>query len=208
MFIIALTGGIACGKSTVAEYFKSLGIMVIDADEISRELVKPNTSALAEIIAHFGEQIKNEDGTLNRKKLKAIIFEQPNEKIWLENLLHPLILKEMFTRAQLAKSVYVVLDIPLLAEIDLMHYASMIHRIIVVTCNQKLQLQRLRQRDQLDEKFAKKILKAQSSEKARLALADDIIYNQDDIVALKRKVEQLHLDYVKMAEKLSSFPRG
>lgn len=193
--IIGLTGGIASGKSTVANYFADLGVPIIDADVIAKSLTLPNASVYCKIIAHFGKKIYLKDGSLNRPQLSEIIFTNPIERLWLENLLHPLIYKEMSQQIKLCQALYCILVMPLLVETKENRFRKMIDRILLVDTNKQEQMQRLRQRDHLTVATAKNILKAQSTRKERLSVADDIIHNDKTLVNLKKQVLILHKKY-------------
>jgi dephospho-CoA kinase len=192
MLVVGLTGGIASGKSTVASLFADLGIEIIDADIIARELVAPGKPALAAIVAHFGESLLTADGHLNRRALREKVFHNPKQRLWLENLLHPPIREELNARATQAKGPYCILAIPLLT--DRKHY-PLIKRVLLVDAPEHLQLQRVQQRDQISLVQAKAILTAQSSRETRLALADDIIVNDGDLSQLSTQVQAYHQRY-------------
>ncbi len=195
MLRIGLTGGIGSGKSTVANYFAELGIKVIDADVIAHQLTETKQPALIEIREHFGEPILNADKTLNRKRLSEIVFNQPNEKKWLENLLHPLIRQQIQNQIEQAQSPYVVLVIPLLAETQHLDY---IDRILVVDAPTQLQLQRAMQRDQADEAKIKSIIESQAPREQRLKMANDVIVNDSDLTHLKQATTALHQKYLNL----------
>jgi dephospho-CoA kinase len=170
---IGLTGGFASGKTTVAHYFAELGIGVIDTDQLAREVVQPATLAYQEILNRFGKQLSKNDGTLDRAQLRAIVFADPEQRRWLENLLHPLIRQAIQQRLPLVTSPYCILVIPLLVE-NSPH--SLVDRILVVDTTESLQIARAEQRDQLHIEQIRAILRAQASRKQRLAIAEDIIY--------------------------------
>lgn len=200
--IIGLTGGIGSGKSTVCQLFRDLGIIVIDADQIAREIVAPDSLCLDKMVTKFGPAILNKNKTLNREALRDLIFNNLIAKKWLENLLHPLIYKTMIKRAQKASSPYVILAIPLLAE-TLKNKSSKIRnphayldRILVVDTTKTLQIARIKKRDSLSIREIKKIIKQQVARKERLAIADDVIENKEKIKDLKDKIDHLHKKYV------------
>ncbi|GKX60469.1 dephospho-CoA kinase [Leminorella grimontii] len=195
-YIVALTGGIGSGKSTVSDAFARLGVPVVDADVIARQVVEPGTEALERIRAHFGPSAFLTDGSLNRKRLREVIFAQPEEKSWLNALLHPLIQKE--TRRQLAAvtAPYALWVVPLLIENGLCDRAN---RVLVVDVSENVQLQRLLARDGGGRQQAEQILASQASRAQRLACADDVILNDDSPEALGPQVERLHRRYLTLA---------
>lgn len=195
-YIVALTGGIGSGKSTVAEGFAQQGITIIDADIIARQVVEPGTAALSAIAKRFGPEILNADGTLNRSALRAKIFSSEREKEWLNQLLHPLIHAE--TRRQLlaAPGPYVMWVIPLLIENSLQSQAQ---RVLVVDVTREIQLQRTLARDGVSLEQAEKILSAQASREQRLAYADDIIDNSLSQSELAPQIAMLHQRYLELA---------
>lgn len=196
MLVIGLTGGIGSGKSTVAGYFKDLGVPVIDADAIARELVEPGRPALAEIAAAFGREILADNGRLDRARLRHVVFADPAARRQLEAVLHPRIRAVMRERMQGLQSPYCVLCIPLLVETG---QTEMVDRVLVVDAPEASQRQRLRQRDQLSDDEIDAVLRSQASRQQRLGLADDIIVNDGDFEALRLQVEQLHRGYLQRA---------
>src|SRR3990167_1529744 len=158
MVVVGLTGGIGSGKTTVAHLFEKLGVPNIDADEIAHRLTRPNEIAYDDIIKHFGVCILNDDKTINRKKLSVIIFENPAEKKWLENLLHPLIRAKMKNAIQKIKSPYCICVIPLLTESSGIDF---IDRVLVVDSSPEKQLLRAAKRDQVSAERVQKIMDLQ-----------------------------------------------
>ncbi|WP_427003847.1 dephospho-CoA kinase [Pantoea eucrina] len=196
LFTVALTGGIGSGKSTVANAFAALGVEIIDADVIAREVVEPGTPALQAIVKRHGESILTAEGTLYRARLREIIFQQPQEKNWLNQLLHPLInARTQQLRAQ-ASSSYVLWVVPLLIENNLQRQAD---RVLVVDIDEAVQLQRTRQRDGVSLSQAQRILAAQVSREQRLACADDIIDNSGTPEQVLPRVAELHQRYLRLA---------
>ncbi|WP_456373294.1 dephospho-CoA kinase [Thiolapillus sp.] len=193
---IGLTGGIASGKSTVADQFAALGAEVIDADRISRELVAPGSPLLREIADRLGEQFIREDGSLDRTGLREQVFRHPEARRTLEGILHPAIRREMLSRAEHSASPYVVLVIPLLVETG---QHDLVDRILVVDVPEETQLQRLCARDHTTMEQARQILGAQVSRQERLAVADDIVHNAGAIEELEPVVARLHRDYLALA---------
>ncbi len=196
MLTIGLTGGIASGKSTVAAHFAALGVPVIDADVIARELVAPGQPALADIIAEFGNGILQSDGSLNRAALRRRVFSDPAQRQRLEALLHPRIRAEMSRRRQALRAPYCILVIPLLLESQ---QAADVDRVLVVDSSEADQRRRLKARDGLEEAEMQGILAAQLGREARLAHADDIISNDADIAHLQAQVDALHQIYLSHA---------
>lgn len=194
---IGLTGGIGSGKSEVSRRFQALGIVVVDADEVARLVVEPQQPALTQIAVHFGEKILTADGVLDRAQLRAIIFANPDEKRWLENLLHPLI--NVLIRQQLAQanSPYALLSSPLLLET---RQHELVDRVLVIDASEDLQLTRASSRDKNNIEQIKAIMATQLSREQRLARADDIIHNHGDLLELDVQVQELHQIYLAMAE--------
>ena len=191
-FKIALTGGIACGKSSVIQIFKKNAIAIIDLDVIAREVVEPNTQALSELVAHFGNGILNDDQTLNREALRQVLFENnANQKI-IEEILHPKILEKMQMGIEKLNVPLVVVEVPLLVEQNL---SNLFDRAIVVDCDEQNQLKRLLKRENIDEKLAKTMISAQASRKQRLALSKklptDILENNSQIFKMEQKAQDL-----------------
>ncbi|EKT55913.1 dephospho-CoA kinase [Providencia sneebia] len=197
-YIVALTGGIGSGKTTIANEFAKLGIEIVDADIIARQVVQPNTPALGAIISHFGPSILSSDGSLNRERLRQIIFSDDTEKKWLNALLHPLIQQKTQNQLQKSNSAYVLWVVPLLIENNLTHLAD---RILVVDVTPDEQLKRTIQRDNVSEEHVISILNAQSSREKRLSYADDVITNHDGELNIADKVAKLHENYIILAQK-------
>lgn len=195
-YIVALTGGIGSGKSTVSDAFSRLGVPIVDADVIARMVAEPGTEALRKIEAHFGPDILFADGSLNRRQLREIIFSHPQEKAWLNALLHPLIHQETKRQLSSVTAPYVLWVVPLLIENDLCAKAN---RILVVDVSEETQLHRLLARDGGNRQQAEQILASQASRKQRLACADDIIDNDDTLETLQHKVLRLHQYYLTLA---------
>jgi len=195
-YIVALTGGIASGKSTVAELFASRQIETIDADLIAREVVEPGQPALAKIRDYFGDQVLLHDGQLDRKKLREIIFSIPEHKQWLNNLLHPLI--QQRTQQSIAKcpGPWCLWVVPLLVENQLQHLAQ---RVIVVDSEEEKQIERVCERDGISRSQALAIIHSQATRQQRLAIADEVIDNNLSKSALAEKVSQLILTYNRLA---------
>jgi dephospho-CoA kinase len=195
-WILGLTGGIGSGKSAAAQHFINLGVHVVDADHAARWVVEPGRPALAKIAEHFGSGVVQADGTLDRAALRKLIFEDAEQRRWLEALLHPLIGEEIAHHLAQAKSPYAILVSPLLIESG--QYA-MTQRILVIDAPQQLQIERTLQRDQTSEQQVQAILKAQSSREDRVSRADDVIVNDRDLAWLQSEVERLHHIYLTLS---------
>ncbi|MDN4547096.1 dephospho-CoA kinase [Pseudomonas sp. C32] len=192
-WILGLTGGIGSGKSAAAQHFIDLGVHVVDADHAARWVVEPGRPALVQIAEHFGPGVLQADGQLDRAALRKLIFEVPDERLWLEALLHPLIGEEIAHHLAQAKSPYAILVSPLLIESG--QYA-MTQRVLVIDAPEQLQIERTRQRDQTSEQQVQAILKVQSSRQDRVSHADDVVVNDRDLVWLHSEVERLHHFYL------------
>ncbi len=195
-FRVGLTGGIASGKSAVADRLEALGAVVIDTDIVAREVVEPGQPALEEIRSAFGEDMLNDDGTLNRRALRQHVFRDAGEREKLESILHPRIRQETLRQAANADGPYQVIVVPLLTGSAL---REAMDRILVVDCATSTQLARLIERDAETPEQAKRMLKAQASREERLAIADDVIQNDGTLEELDRKVEALHERYLQLA---------
>lgn len=196
MFVVGVSGGIGSGKSAASHRFSQLGVEVVDADVASRVVVEPGTVALASIADHFGECVMQSDGTLDRAALRRRIFNNPEDKQWLEALLHPLIRDEIKHAIEAAKSPYVVFVSPLLIETD---QHQLCNRVLVIDVPEQLQLQRTIARDNNDEAQVRRIMASQASRQQRLENADDVIENTAGITELEQEVDKLHQKYLAMA---------
>lgn len=189
---VALTGGIACGKSLISRTFRSLGIKLIDLDEIARQVSATNTPGLLALEKHFGSSILNNDRSLNREALRQKLFENTENQAIIESILHPKILEKMQMDIQNSQQRLVVVEVPLLVEKNLSY---LFDRAIVVDCTKQNQLKRLIKRDNIDQKMAKKILSTQASQKQRLDLGKklptDIITNNSKIFEIEQKAQDL-----------------
>lgn len=192
-WILGLTGGIGSGKSAVAAHFAALGVPVIDDDHIARQLVEPGQPALTRIAEHFGQDILQADGGLDRGALRERIFANPQERRWLESLLHPLVREESLKRLAQANYPYAILMSPLLLETG---QSRQVRRVLVVDAPQALQIQRITARDGIDSDQAQAIIKAQLPRDERLRQADDVLLNDQDLASLKKEVERLHHLYL------------
>ncbi|MFK8030290.1 MAG: dephospho-CoA kinase [Gammaproteobacteria bacterium] len=193
---IGLSGGIASGKSTVAQLFAELGITVIDADLIAREVVLPDTPGLNGIIELFGTEVLSEDGTLDRKQLRNLIFSDPDKKKELNGLLHPMIGQRMLQRSNDAPGPYHLLDIPLLVEGE---WRDRVDRVLIVDCTVETQIRRVCTRDNETRESALRIINSQTTKERRLEAADDVIDNNGETEALAPQVYRLHQCYLNRA---------
>jgi dephospho-CoA kinase len=194
---IGLTGGVASGKSTVARRFMELGVPVIDADAAARAVVAPGKPGLAAVSERFGPSVLAENGELDRRALRDLIFKDPSLRRDLEAILHPLIRADMEQSAETAIGPYVVLDIPLLVEGG---SRDRVDRILVVDADETMQLQRVMARDGCTEQQARAILASQASRSVRLAAADDVLLNTGTVTDLRQAVDHLHQRYLRLAE--------
>lgn len=197
MLVIGVTGGIGSGKTAATDHFKALGITVVDADLASRVVVEPGRPALQAIAEHFGAGVIAEDGTLNRRALREIVFANPDERIWLERLTHPLIAQEILQQIQASQSPYTILASPLLLESSQSRLAQ---RVLVIDVPEELQIARTTSRDNTNAEGVKAIIAAQMKRQDRLAKADDIIVNDKSLAELYAAVEALHQKYLEMAK--------
>jgi dephospho-CoA kinase len=200
-FRVGLTGGIASGKSTAANLFAALGVPVIDADLISREVTAPGTALLARLIERFGARYLRSDGSLDRRALRELVFFDAQARADLEALTHPAIFQAIEQRAAAADGPYQILALPLLVEKG---HASLVDRVLVIDCDESLQMRRLQARDgsTLDE--ARAILAAQAPRSARLEAADEVITNNGDLHSLADQVERCHMRYLGLAAAAAS----
>lgn len=196
MFVVGLTGGIGSGKSTVTRYFSSLGINIIDADVIARDVVSVGSQALTEIANHFGPDVLLADGNLDRNKVRDIIFSDPQAKKWLESLLHPKIRKKILDEIELSHSIYTIVSAPLLIETGL---DQIVDRVLVVDIPETIQIERTALRDKISNKQVETIILSQVNRETRLQRADDIIDNSGSIEETKAQVEKLHNIYLTFA---------
>jgi dephospho-CoA kinase len=197
-FVVGLTGGIGSGKTTVANMFNKLGVELIDADIIAREVVEPNTPALAKIKDHFGADFILPDGSLDRTKLRHKIFSSEDDKQWINGLLHPIIRESILTKITETTGEYCILVAPLLLENKLTQY---VNRTLVIDVNESTQIERTINRDNSNKNVIEKIIASQISREERLKHADDIIDNsENDLNVIQNQVEKLHNIYVSMAK--------
>ena len=195
-FRVALTGGIASGKSTVADLFAALGVPVIDTDVIAREVVEPGRPALAQVAEAFGADVLDADGRLDRKRMRERIFADADARRRLEAILHPAIRAEMERQSQAAGGPYQVLVIPLLAEGGRRDHVD---RVLLVDVPEELQIQRVMWRDGVSHGEAQASLNAQATRAQRLAMADDVLRNTGRVDDLREQVAKLHQQFLRLA---------
>ena len=193
---VGLTGGIASGKSTAAKFFGALGVPILDSDQVARDVVEPGQPPLERLVERFGPKILTADGHLDRPALRDIVFSDPKARTDLEALTHPAIGAAMEARSAAAGGPYQILVIPLLVEKNL---AAHVDRVLVVDCDEELQMGRLRDRDGSTPEQVQAILKAQAPRAARLKAADDVIRNDTDMSAVRDQVAALHARYLELA---------
>jgi len=197
MLIIGLTGGIGSGKSVASDKFKSLGITIVDADVASRTVVEPGKPALKEIEDHFGSGIITAEGKLDRNNLREIIATDPEERKWLESVLHPKIGEQITKEISESTSVYTLFVAPLLLETNSQEMCS---RVVVVDVPKDVQIRRTAKRDKVSPNQVEQMVAAQMEREKRLEKADDVLLNSGTIEDLEKQVEALHKKYIKMVE--------
>jgi dephospho-CoA kinase len=196
-FRVGLTGGIASGKSTAAKFFGALGVPIIDTDQLARDVVEPGQPPLERLVERFGPSILTEDGHLDRPALRNIVFSDPKARADLEALTHPAIGAAVEARSAEVGGVYQILVLPLLVEKSL---GSQLNRVLVVDCDEELQIRRVQARDGSTLEQARAILNAQASRTSRLKAAHDVIKNEGDMSAVRDQVQKLHAHYLELAQ--------
>ena len=192
MLIIGLTGGIGSGKSTAAEIFAELGVPVIDTDIIAHELTRPGQPAVEEIAARLGRDVLSVNGDLDRDRLRRLVFQDPQKRLQLEQILHPRILDEVDRRIHQLNAPYCIVVIPLLFEKNLQ---ARVDRTLVIDCPESLQRERVLQRPEMDPTQVDAILRSQLTREARRERADDIVTNTTDLDTLRQQILGLHARY-------------
>ena len=196
MLKIGLTGGVASGKTTISNLFSSHGVPIIDTDIINRRLLEADQPGYQQVVRHFGDEILNPDGQIDRRLLRRLVFSNESEKLWLEAILHPMIYQQsQHLFSQNNSAAYVVVVIPLLFEAN---FQSLVDRILVVDCSKHTQIERLTSRDGIDRDLAGKMLAQQWSNNERLKLADDVIEN-DSNKNPETQVNALHRKYLSLS---------
>ncbi|PPI88656.1 dephospho-CoA kinase [Candidatus Pantoea edessiphila] len=196
-YVVALTGGIGSGKTTIASIFAKFNINIIDSDLIARKIVQPGSYTLKTIINRYGNSILTKKGCLFRSRLREIIFQNDNERNWLNKILHPIIEEKTKNLTIISKSPYVLWVVPLLIENKLQYQAD---RILVVNINKSIQFERVRTRDNVSITHIEKIISIQASEEQRITFADDIINNIGTLENTFLQVAKLHQFYLKLAK--------
>ncbi|UYZ82645.1 dephospho-CoA kinase [Entomomonas sp. E2T0] len=194
---LGITGGIGSGKTAVAQLFANKGIETVDADQAARWVVSKGKPALTKIVEHFGSQILLEDGNLNRAVLRQQIFQNPQQREWLEKLLHPIIRQEICQFLENTNSPYNILVSPLLIESK---QYELVHRVLVIDTTESIQITRSMQRDNNSEEQIRAIMQTQLTRNERIHYADDIIINDQDISHLEQQVELLHQFYLTLCK--------
>lgn len=197
MFCVGLTGGVGSGKSTVTAIFASLDVPILDADTMVRTLTAPGQPALHQIVQHFGSSILDQHQYLDRQALREVIFNHPEERSWLEQLLHPLVIAEIRRQKSQLIAPYCIVSAPLLMEAQVER--TLVDRVLVIDVDPDVQIARTRVRDHLSETQVRKMMRAQCSREKRLAKADDVIENNADIDTLRFQIEALHRRYLALS---------
>ncbi|KZN47298.1 dephospho-CoA kinase [Pseudoalteromonas luteoviolacea] len=197
-WILGLTGGIGSGKTAATNFFQTLGIEVVDADIVAREVVQPNTPGLNAITAHFDSDILTSDGQLNRAKLREIIFNDEKQKSWLNKLLHPLIREKILSQLNAAKSSYCILCAPLLFENGLQSYCQ---KTLLIDVPESVQIARTKARDNVSQAQVQNIIAAQMGREEKCRLADYIVNNDKELADLQSELLSLHQIFLQAAKK-------
>lgn len=195
--VIGVTGGIGSGKTAVTDFFAAQGITIVDADLAARVVVEPGRPALERIAERHGSDILDANGNLDRRMLREIIFKDDSERVWLEQLLHPLIRDQILLELEQSQSAYTIMVSPLLVETD-QHVLT--HRILVVDVPVELQIERTMARDTMTEEQTRAIIQKQASREQRLTKADDVVDNSGSVEQLHQQLEQFHQTYLGLAK--------
>ena len=193
---IGLTGGIASGKSTVANYFADLGVPIIDTDVIAREVVAPGAPALDEIREIFGDDVFQLGGTLDRKAMRKIVFSDDVKRQQIEDILHPRIRDAVYQQVTATSGPYLIIVVPLLFGSTMTDFMD---RVLVVDCSEEVQLDRLLARDTENEEQARRMIASQASREQRLSIADDVVQNDGDKEDTRQRVNALHNEYLRLS---------
>jgi dephospho-CoA kinase len=196
-FVVAVTGGIGSGKTTVAKLFETLGAGLVDTDEIAHELTRPGAAAIERIRRRFGDEVLTAEGALDRARLRGLVFQDPAARRDLEAILHPLIRAEVGERVRANLASYVILVVPLLIETG--GYRELAQRVLVVDCDEAMQLSRTMARSGLTEAQVRAIMATQAGRAQRLQAADDVILNEAGLAELGEQVRRLHARYLALA---------
>ena len=203
-FSIGLTGGIGCGKTTVADLFAALGATLIDTDLIAHRLTAPQGQAMPAIVAEFGPQFAAADGALERARMRELVFSDALAKARLEAILHPRIVEQALAEAAAASGAYVIFVVPLLVQSPA--WRQRVTRIVVIDCPEAVQVARVMARNGLSEQQVRAIMAAQATRAERLAAADDVITNEGEIAALHPQIALLHAKYLAISKRMSELP--
>ena len=201
-FSVGLTGGIGCGKTTVADMFGALGAAIVDTDQIAHALTAPHGAAMPALLAEFGADFATPDGALDRAKMRQLVFSDPGARARLEAILHPRIREATAAAAAIASGAYVIFVVPLLIESGT--WRERVTRVLAIDCPEDMQVARVMARNGLTEEQVRAIMAAQVTREQRLAAADDVVVNDDGLDALRPQVERLHAFYVEEARRMAS----
>jgi dephospho-CoA kinase len=205
-FSVGLTGGIGCGKSTVADLFAARGAAIVDTDQIAHALTAPHGAAMPALLDAFGAAFATPDGALDRARMRALVFADPGARARLEAILHPRIREATAAAALVATGPYVIYAVPLLIESG--NWRERVTRILAIDCPEAMQVARVMARNGLAEAQVRAIMAAQVTRAERLAAADDVILNDAGVEALLPQVERLHAEYLAEAARLAVLPNG
>ena len=203
-FAVGLTGGIGCGKTTVANMFGALGATLIDTDDIAHALTAPGGAAMAALVAEFGPQFANADGALERTRMRNLVFSDAAAKKRLEAILHPRIRDAALAAAAVASGPYVIYVVPLLIESGT--WRARVQRVLAIDCPETVQVARVMARNGLTEEQVRAIMASQVTRAERLAAADDVVVNDGDLATLGPQITRLHAQYLAFSERLSRLP--
>jgi dephospho-CoA kinase len=204
-FTVGLTGGIGCGKTTVADMFAALGATLVDTDLIAHAMTAPHGPAMPAIVAEFGPEAMAANGALDRAWMRALVFSDAAARARLEAILHPRIRDAALAAAAVASGAYVIFVVPLLIESGT--WRARVTRILAIDCPEEVQIARVMARNGLSQSQVRAIMAAQVSRERRLAAADDVISNADGIEALRPQIARLHAQYLAFSERMSRLPR-
>ena len=197
-FSLGITGGIGSGKTTVANIVAELGATIIDTDLIAHQVTAPNGLAITAIVARFGEDMLDTDGALDRKKMRELVFKQPQARRELEAILHPIIRQECERQALIGGGSYPIFVVPLLYESGT--WAERVSRILVVDCEEETQIQRVMARNGFSRQQVEDILLIQATRAERLSIAHDVINSDQDLAQIRREIADLHQNYLNLAQ--------
>ncbi len=201
-FSVGLTGGIGCGKTTVADMFGALGASIVDTDQIAHALTAPQGAAMPALLAEFGAGFATPEGALDRAKMRQLVFTDPGARARLEGILHPRIREATAAAAAIASGPYVIFVVPLLIESGT--WAERVARVLAIDCPEAMQVARVMARNGLSEEQVRAIMAAQVTRAQRLAAADDVVVNDDGLDALRPQVERLHAFYLDEARRMAA----